>query len=109
MVWCVSYSSLETVGWSLHKCGGEGLKTELAVYFNREFINLRDRAICVPEVVRHQNYRLWHKKLRWNLQAVVGKNSIFKLLMVKTLWMRFLSFAEVQGVLSKSNFKGMVI
>ena len=29
MVWCVSYSSLETVDWSLYKFGGERVKTVL--------------------------------------------------------------------------------
>ena len=29
MVWCVSYSNLETEDWSLYKCGGEGVIKEL--------------------------------------------------------------------------------
>ena len=31
MVWCVHYSSLETVDWSLYKFGGEGVKIYVAI------------------------------------------------------------------------------
>ena len=33
MVWCVSYSSLETIDWSLYKFGGEGVNRRDTIKF----------------------------------------------------------------------------
>ena len=35
MVWCVSYSSLETVDWSLYKFGGEGVNSSGVRYIEK--------------------------------------------------------------------------
>ena len=46
MVWCVSYSNLETVDWSLYKSGGEGV---LTMHLGSSFLSVLSH--CILTVV----------------------------------------------------------